>query len=90
MRGAKTYEEWGDAASRLDILEGRSKHAERRWKKETSLYDRELLEARLAHLRAVREQGKVKVEGAEEDAGEDDGEVPDEVGCGGGGRGGHG
>lgn len=59
MRGAKTYEEWGDAASRLDILEGRSKHAERRWKKETSLYDRELLEARLAHLRAVREQGDI-------------------------------
>ncbi len=60
LEGAHTYEGWALAATKLEQLEGRSPSASLdRWKRETRLYDRKLLEERLQHLRVVRQQGDV-------------------------------
>eukprot|EP00216_Chloropicon_sp_CCMP2111_P000551 CAMPEP_0198234390 /NCGR_PEP_ID=MMETSP1446-20131203/423_1 /TAXON_ID=1461542 ORGANISM="Unidentified sp, Strain CCMP2111" /NCGR_SAMPLE_ID=MMETSP1446 /ASSEMBLY_ACC=CAM_ASM_001112 /LENGTH=673 /DNA_ID=CAMNT_0043915167 /DNA_START=166 /DNA_END=2187 /DNA_ORIENTATION=+ len=57
MKESESYEDWSKPAWALEELEGKNKEAA--WKRETSLYDRELLEARLSHLRKIREQGDV-------------------------------
>ena len=55
MASSKSYFEWSIAATKLDALNGTNQEA--RWRKETMLYDRRLLEDKLAHLRAVRSSG---------------------------------
>lgn len=59
LRASTTYSEWTNAALALEAHKGKAKDAERSWKRETSLYDRELLRSRLAHLRETRERGDV-------------------------------
>lgn len=60
MVQASSYEEWSVAATKLDQLEGISPEEKRtRWKRETRLYDRRLLEERLRHLRTVRKGGRI-------------------------------
>lgn len=60
MEEASSYEEWSVAATKLDQVEGISPEEKKtRWKRETKLYDRRLLEERLRHLRAVRKGGRV-------------------------------
>ena len=59
LRDSATYAEWTAAALGLEAHEGKAKDAERRWRRETSLYDRELLRSRLAHLQETRERGDV-------------------------------
>jgi TAG lipase/steryl ester hydrolase/phospholipase A2/LPA acyltransferase len=60
MGEATTFETWSLAATRLDALDGLDpRDAAARWARETSLYDRRLLTARTAHLRAVRACGDV-------------------------------
>ncbi|QDZ17736.1 triacylglycerol lipase [Chloropicon primus] len=56
---AETYAEWVSARTALETHEGKSQDARARWDRETSLYDRELLQARLAHLLKIREKGDV-------------------------------
>ncbi|KAK9843908.1 hypothetical protein WJX84_008684 [Apatococcus fuscideae] len=60
LENAHTYEGWALAATKLEQLEGRNPSVSLdRWKRETRLYDRKLLEERLQHLRVVRQQGDV-------------------------------
>ena len=60
LEGAHTYDGWALAATKLEQLEGRNPSTSlERWKRETRLYDRKLLEERLQHLRVVRQQGDV-------------------------------
>ena len=60
MEQASSYEEWSVAATKLDQVEGISPEEKKaRWKRETKLYDRRLLEERLRHLSAVRKGGRV-------------------------------
>ena len=48
------------AASKLDQMDGMSPEEKKaRWKRDTKLYDRRLVEERLRHLRAVRKGGKI-------------------------------
>lgn len=57
---AESYAEWVTATSDLERHEGKHEEDEgARWAKETSLYDRELLKARFAHLLKIREKGDV-------------------------------
>ena len=57
---ASSYEEWSVAATKLDQLEGISAEEKKaRWKRETRLYDRRLLEERLRHLKEVRGRGRI-------------------------------
>ena len=59
MEQASSFEEWSVAASKLDQVEGMSPEEKKaRWKRDTKLYDRRLVEERLRHLRAVRKGGK--------------------------------
>jgi hypothetical protein len=60
LEQASSYEEWSVAATKLDQLEGISPEEKKaRWKRETKLYDRKLLEERLRHLRQVRAGGRI-------------------------------
>ena len=60
MDGAVNYSAWCKAATELDGLEGLSRPEQlAKWKRETRLYDRKLLNQRLKHLREVRERGDV-------------------------------
>eukprot|EP00126_Sphaerothecum_destruens_P010319 Sdes_comp20715_c0_seq3m16414 len=54
LESAKDYGDWHSLAQELDILEGNEK-----WKKNprSSMYDDELIETRLRHLRKARESG---------------------------------
>ena len=55
MAGAKSWNEWSGAAQQLDSLQGQTVGGSAaRWKRETRLYDRKLLDQRLRHLKAVR------------------------------------
>ncbi|KAI3427004.1 hypothetical protein D9Q98_006948 [Chlorella vulgaris] len=57
MQLAEGYEEWAEAAQELDALRGKDSRS--RLLLETRLYDRRLLQERLAHLRRVRGVGDV-------------------------------
>ncbi|BDA48233.1 Triacylglycerol lipase SDP1 [Coccomyxa sp. Obi] len=60
MEQASSFEEWSVAATKLDQVEGISPEEKKaRWKRDTKLYDRRLLEERLRHLRAVRKGGRI-------------------------------
>lgn len=61
MAGASTWVDWSGAAQELDFLESESaqKGSTDRWKRDTRLYDRKLLDQRLRHLKAVRARGNV-------------------------------
>ncbi len=60
MEQASSFEEWSVAASKLDQMDGMSPEEKKaRWKRDTKLYDRRLVEERLRHLRAVRKGGKI-------------------------------
>lgn len=60
LEQASCYEEWSVAATKLDNVEGKSPEEKRaRWRNETRLYDRRLLEERLKHLKEVRERGQI-------------------------------
>ena len=60
MEAAPTYAAWSLAATKLDALAGVApSDALARWHAETRVYDRQLLTARLDHLRAVRVRGDV-------------------------------
>jgi len=52
---SKSYFEWSVHAAKLDALGGMDQ--EQRWREETRLYDRGLLEEKLTHLRRVRASG---------------------------------
>ena len=52
MTASKSFFEWSVNAAKLDGLNGNSE--EERWRSETKLYDRRLLEEKVSHLRAVR------------------------------------
>jgi TAG lipase/steryl ester hydrolase/phospholipase A2/LPA acyltransferase len=56
MAASKSYFEWSIHAAKLDAL-GDGRDQEARWRQETRLYDRRLLEEKAAHLRAVRASG---------------------------------
>jgi hypothetical protein len=61
MQDAPSYAEWKALARELEKVEGhdpRDTHI--RWRKETKLYDRKLLQDKLTHLRKVRAGGDVK------------------------------
>ena len=61
MQDAPSYAEWKSLAREVEVLDGhdpRDSHI--RWRKETKLYDRKLLQDKLAHLRKVRSAGDVK------------------------------
>lgn len=55
IRNSKSYFEWSIAATKLDALDGTSQ--QQRWGQEVHLYDRKLLEEKVAHLRRVRGGG---------------------------------
>ncbi len=61
VENAENYAEWSVAKAELEKamekLEGKSETMSAKWKRETPLYDRELLQARLSHLLKIREQG---------------------------------
>nr|ARQ20718.1 sugar-dependent 1 tag lipase [Lobosphaera incisa] len=54
---ATNYQDWSIAATALDQLQGNDSLS--RWKRETRLYDRKLLQERLSHLQEVRARGDV-------------------------------
>ena len=51
MAASKSYFEWSINAAKLDRLDGTDEEA--RWRSETKLYDRRLLQDKISHLRAV-------------------------------------
>lgn len=55
MVASRSYFEWSLNAAKLDALGGTNQ--EQRWQQETRLYDRRLLEEKVAHLRHVRTSG---------------------------------
>ncbi|KAK9804424.1 hypothetical protein WJX72_011952 [[Myrmecia] bisecta] len=57
IASATNYHDWSIAATALDQLEGNDSLS--RWKRETRLYDRKLLQERLSHLQEVRARGDV-------------------------------
>ena len=60
MAEATEYKVWSAAATRLERLQGvDGKDGMARWKRETRLYDRKLLEERVQHLRAVKKRADV-------------------------------
>jgi hypothetical protein len=59
MRGAGSYAEWRELAAQLDVLDA-NRVGGRCSFEEGSLYDRKLLEQKLAHLQAVREGGNIR------------------------------
>jgi TAG lipase/steryl ester hydrolase/phospholipase A2/LPA acyltransferase len=59
MAASKSYFEWSINATKLDTIEGTDDEA--RWRSETKLYDRRLLEEKVAHLRSVRNASNTSV-----------------------------
>jgi TAG lipase/steryl ester hydrolase/phospholipase A2/LPA acyltransferase len=59
MAASKSYFEWSINATKLDTIDGTDEEA--RWRSETKLYDRRLLEEKVAHLRSVRNASKSTV-----------------------------
>lgn len=57
MHDATSYAEWAEAAVQLETVSGMTPQAA--WELETRLYDRRLLQERLAYLRRVRAGGDV-------------------------------
>ena len=58
MASARSYYEWSLLATKLDALDGGADVTER-WKKEITLYDRNLLREKLVHLRHVKHSGTI-------------------------------
>jgi len=56
---ATDYEKWSVACAKAEKLGGDSASGMLRWKRETKLYDRKLLQERVQHLRAVKKRGDV-------------------------------
>ncbi len=57
---AVSYEAWATACGRAERLQsGDNGSGMARWKRETKLYDRKLLQERVQHLRAVKKRGDV-------------------------------
>ena len=60
MATAPDYEAWAAACAKVEKLEGvDGADGMARWKRETKLYDRKLLDERVQHLRAVKKRGDV-------------------------------
>lgn len=59
MAASKSYFEWSINATKLDTIDGTDDEA--RWRSETKLYDRRLLEEKVAHLRSVRSTSNATV-----------------------------
>ena len=57
---ATVYENWAAACGRAEKLQGGDSNTGlSRWKRETKLYDRKLLQERVQHLKAVKRGGDV-------------------------------
>ena len=60
MGSASTFEEWSEAATQLNLLREADRHSSSmRWRRQVKLYDHNLLQQRLRHLKQVRQSGKV-------------------------------
>ena len=60
LESATSYEQWSTACGKAEKLQGGdSSSGLARWKRETKLYDRKLLQERVQHLRAVKRGGDV-------------------------------
>jgi len=59
MANSKSYYEWSINATKLDTIDRTDDEA--RWRSETKLYDRRLLEDKVAHLRSVRSTSNATV-----------------------------
>lgn len=60
MREATDFKTWAAACAKVEKLQGvDGPDGMARWKRETRLYDRKLLEERVQHLREVKRRGDV-------------------------------
>jgi TAG lipase/steryl ester hydrolase/phospholipase A2/LPA acyltransferase len=59
MAASKSYFEWSINATKLDAIDGTDDEA--RWRSETKLYDRRLLEEKVAHLLSVKSRSNATV-----------------------------